>query len=152
LLGKEPLFGSICATIVQLNRRVRQVDLIDRRIELEEGTTKNDEGRKVCMTSEVFELMRECVRGNDADGFVFTREGGAQVVDPRDEWYDLCVRSGLGKYLPAKRKNGKDYSKYVGLMLHDFRRSAIRNMIRVGISQKVARDISGHKTNSVFDR
>jgi len=38
-----------------------------------------------------------------------------------------------------------------GLLLHDFRRSAVRNMIRCGVPQ-TAREISGHKTDAVFSR
>ena len=135
-----------------LNLHVRQVDLLDRWIELEEGTTKNDEARKVHMTGEVFELMKECVRGKKPDDFVFTREAGGRVVDPRDEWYSLCVSSGLGKLEKAKRKSGKECDRYVGLNLHDFRRSAIRNMTRRGLNDTTAMKISGHKTRSVFIR
>jgi integrase len=135
-----------------LNLHARQVDLLDRWLELEEGSTKNGDARKVKMSTEVYELMRACVTGKNPDDFAFSRSDGSRVVDPRDEWYSLCVASGLGRWEPAKRNNGKDYMRYVGLNLHDFRRSAIRNMTRRGISETVAMKISGHKTASVFRR
>lgn len=76
------------------------------------------------------------------------RDDSKPVFDVRDlrySWYSACAKAGFGIY-------DKKTRKYRGLQIHDFRRSAVRNLVRAGVPRGVAMSISGHKTESVFER
>ncbi len=147
-----------------LSLRLQQVNLLERTIRLEPGTTKNDEGRAVEMTGEGFELLKASVTGKQPDDYVFTREDGSRVRDFSKVWADLCVKTGLGwltcrrcgtvgRPCPAcsKAKQRASY-RYEGLIFHDLRRSAVRNLERAGVPRSVAMKITGHKTETVYRR
>jgi integrase len=131
-----------------LRMELSQVDLAAGTLRLEPGTTKNREGRTVYLTPEVYPLLAEQIERvkmlSRKLGRVITvlfpnpRKGryqGQRLRDFNKAWQTACKKAGL-----------------VGMIRHDFRRSAVRSLIRSGVSETVAMKISGHKTRSVFDR
>ncbi len=133
-------------------RRLRweQVDLPDREVRLNPKETKNDEGRTIPLVNELVELLSEHKARCPNSSFMFpsSRRPERPIGDFRKAWRRACVRVGLGRF--EKKENGR--GKYFGLIPHDLRRASIRNLVRAGVPERVAMDISGHKTRSVFER
>jgi integrase len=67
--------------------------------------------------------------------WVFHGAHGCPVDNHLKSWPEACKQAG-----------------WPGLLFHDLRRSAVRNMKRAGIQDRVAMEISGHRTRSNFDR
>lgn len=147
-----------------LHLKVNQVDLFNRVLRLNPGETKIDEGRIVQMTNTVYAILSQCVVGKTAGKLVFTREDGIGIQDFRKAWWKVCTRVCLGHltctqcddeanvYRTKCGRCGGKQLKYVGLLFHDLRRTAIPNMTRRDIPENLAMKISGHKTRAVFDR
>jgi len=119
-----------------------QVDFENEWVILEVGTTKNKDARQFPFTDELRELLRQQQESNESlkkSGiicpWVFHRNQGKPVGDFRKSWKTACKKAGLPGKIP-----------------HDFRRTAVRNLVRAGIPESVAMKMTGHKTRSVFDR
>ena len=117
-----------------------QVDRDQGIVKLEPGETKNDEGRTVYLDEELTEVFANQWITRRKSGklipYVFpNKECKDRIKEFRGAWDTACQNAGIGKRL-----------------FHDFRRIAIRNMVRAGIPERVAMMVSGHKTRSVFER
>jgi integrase len=129
---------------------------------------KNGEGRQVVLNGPLAELIerRKAARHVEKDGtvmlstFIFHLDG-EPVGDFRKAWATACVEARLGQFICKKCDqpvNGHTCeqcnaeTRYEGRLFHDLRRTAVRNMVRACVPEKVAMTISGHKTRSIFDR
>jgi integrase len=136
-----------------------KVDLDQGCVRLEPGEAKNKEGRIVFLDEELMEIFHSQKenqrRSAKLSNYVFPNvDGVSRIKDFRGGWNKACRDAGLGY---GYRNNKKYVAKWekklpAGPILHDFRRTAVRNLVRAGISEPVAMKISGHKTRSVFDR
>jgi len=119
----------------------RQVDWQGRVVRLDPGTTKNREGRSFPFTAAIEALLRDQHAEHDRlkkEGrlvaLVFHRDG-ERVRNFRRAWISACKAAGVP-----------------GRIMHDFRRTAVRNLERAGVSRSAAMAMVGHKTEAIYRR
>lgn len=126
--------------------RWEQIDWEAAVIRIPGALTKNGAPRTLPIYGDMMRWLRDqrerCPPGNPYVFFGRAREGkriGGESKYPVSAqllgWTEACVEAGLE-----------------GLLLHDLRRSAVRNMKRAKLHDSVAMAITGHKTRSMYDR
>jgi integrase len=152
-----------------------QVDLEARTLRLEPGTTKNEDGRLAYMAPELLEM----VRAQEARVQALERElgrsipwlfphltgphKGKRIQTFRKAWITACIEATLDleglegearqrRYLEMREAIVRgEKPGLVRMIRHDFRRTAVRNLVNSGVRERVAMEITGHETRSVFD-
>jgi integrase len=125
----------------------RQIDLDAGTLRLEPGSTKNGDGRVVYLPADLkaqIAAQIERVRGLERRPgrivpylfpYLGGRHEGERIRDFRKAWSTACKKAAVA-----------------GQFRHDLRRTAVRNLVRAGVPERVAMTVTGHKTRSVFDR
>ena len=112
-------------------------------VRLDPGTTKTGEGRVFPFTAALRALLerrRRLTRNLERElgravPHVFTRPTGEPIGSFTKAWATACRRAGVP-----------------GRVLHDFRRTAARNLVRAGIPERVAMQLVGWKSRAMLDR
>jgi integrase len=119
----------------------RHVDWDGRVVRLDPGTTKSGEGRAYPFTARLETLLKERLleherlkKQGQIIALVFHRNG-KRIKNVRGAWQSACTAAGVP-----------------GRLLHDMRRSAVRNLERDGVSRSAAMAMVGHKTESIYRR
>jgi integrase len=135
----------LCCEVLTLTRR--QVDLDTGTLRLEPGSTKNGEGRIVYLIAE----LRASIAEQLARVKAMERQTGR--ITP---WLFPHLRA---NYRGQRRKNfvttwqrACQRAGCEGMLRHDLRRTAVRNMVNAGVSERMAMKVMGHRTISVFHR
>jgi len=136
-----------------------QIDFDAGIVRLEGGMTKNKSGRTFPFAvlpalAELLERQRARVTNLERQlgrviPSVFVRETGEPIRDFYTAWHSACKRASV------KRRGALEVverPELIGRVPHDFRRTAVRNLVRAGVPERVAMQLTGHKTRSIFDR
>lgn len=124
----------------------RHVDFESRVVRLDPHTTKNDEGRTFPFTDALAQLLEAQKAEHD-------RLKAKDVICP---WvFNRSNRKVKGKRITTFLKTFRTACTKAGCpgrIPNDLRRTAVRNLVRAGVPERVAMQMTGHKTRSVFER
>jgi integrase len=127
-------------------------------IRLRPEQAKNGHGRTVAIEGDLRAIVERRWQALQLEGLggsvrvvelVFHRQGHP-IGDFRKAWAQACVEAGIYK-VAGTNPDGTE-KKVPARIFHDLRRSGVRNMVRAGVRERVAMEISGHRTRSLFDR
>lgn len=118
-----------------LGLRWDQVDWHENLIRLERKQTKSKQARVAPLYGELRAWLDMAASSKKENCPFIVSWRGERIREVKSAWNKARVRA-----------------KVPGLLVHDLRRTAVRNMIRAGIPEKQAMRISGHKSRSMFDR
>jgi integrase len=104
------------------------VDLEAKKVTLTGDQTKSKKPRILPLTNELVEILT--------------------ALPDKSNWLPVFDVTGL-RDAWSKAVKAADFPN---LVVHDLRRSAVRNMMRAGVQQAVAMKISGHATTHIFQR
>ena len=132
-----------------------QVDFAAGMVRLEPGSTKNDDGRAFPFSAlpalgALLTRQRDYTRAVERETgqivrWVFHRQG-QPIKYFRRAWEAACIAAGFVRIDPTTT------TKRASKLFHDFRRTAVRNLERAGVSRSVAMKLTGHRTESVYRR
>jgi integrase len=135
-----------------------RVDFVAQVVRLEVGSTKNRDGRTfpfgpfpalaTLLTRQRAHTQAVQRRTGAVVPWVFHRDG-QQIKDFYAAWHSACDRAAV-----VRRGTLEEVVRpaLVGRVPHDFRRTAVRNLVRAGVPEHIAMKLTGHKTRDIFDR
>jgi integrase len=124
-----------------------QVNLDKGTLRLEPGSTKNRDGRVIYLTDE----LKAAIADQLARVKALEQETGRIIVclfpHMRGKHQGTRIKSIRRRWTTACRKIGLP-----GMLVHDLRRTACRNLVQAGISKRIVMTMMGHRTRGIFDR
>jgi len=133
--------------VLGLNRH--NLDLKANRLRLEVGTTKNMAGREFILTPELRAILVAQLERIEAierrTGWkieaLWVYDDGSRVKNIRNAWQTAVKRAYKAGEL-----------RHANMLIHDFRRTVVRNLARANVPQEWAMRMTGHKTAGVYRR